>query len=60
MAIMEMPLVVELEDVFPAGDFSARWFEAKSSNVLPLEPWKQGNNAGTAAETDWLFEMVMA
>lgn len=60
MATMEMPLVEELESVFPASDFSARWFELKSNNVAPLEPWKQGNNAETAAETDWLFEMVMA
>ena len=59
MATMEMPLVEELEKVFPAADFSARWFEPTSISV-PLEPWKHGSGAGTAAETDWLFDVLMA
>jgi hypothetical protein len=60
MATMEMPLVEELEKVFPAADFSARWFETTSSSIAPLEPWKHGSGAGTAAETDWLFDLLMA
>jgi hypothetical protein len=60
MATMEMPLVDELEKVFPAADFSVRWFEPKPNNIAPLEPWKQAGDAGTAAETDWLFETLMA
>ena len=60
MATMEMPLVEDLERIFPTADFSARWLEPKPTTAAPLEPWKQTSNSGAAAETDWLFDLLMA